>query len=357
MQAVQFDDVVTSAHHPLAATCKPLGIYSRDRATWLRARRQGLTGSDVAAVLGLHPYKSALEVYAEKIGLDVDDGGRASEAALWGQLFEPVILDEYARRTGRRVVHSGELLQSHERAWFLVTPDALQPEGPNMPPWAVGHGLAECKTTGQGEKWFEEIPAHVQVQTQHQMLVSGVLWLTIPWLPFPERELQWVDVAPHREFQAMLRDKCDEFWGRVLQRRPPDPDGSDSARRAILAMNPRLDDEVIEFDESGVRIADELEMINGALKELEARKDLINNRVLHTLGDQKAGVLPDGRYFNSWIVEGTEGRRGFRACRLMPPRKKPHTLPVAKRQIVLDPSDELVKLLRASLEQVRRGQG
>lgn len=356
MQAAAID-IITSAQHPLAASCRPLGIYSRDREAWLRARRHGLTGSEVAAILGWHPYKSALAVYADKVGAPVDDGAGEHEAALWGQLFEPVILDEYARRTGRRVVHSGELMQSRARQWWLATPDGIQDEGPSSPAFAVGPGLVEVKTTGQGAAWFEEIPAHVQVQVQHQMLVTGVTWASLPWLPFPERQLQWLDIAPHREFQAMLGEKCDAFWTRVLQRSPPDPDGSDSSRRAILALNPQLADEVVEFDESAVPIADELELLNDAQRQIEARKALISNRVLHVLGEQKAGILPDGRYFNSWIVEGTEGRRGFRACRLMPPRKKPHPLPVAERALTLDTSDELVRLLEASLETVRRGQG
>lgn len=358
-----FDEIVTSVPpRPFEAHCIATGIHSRDRESWLRARRHGLTGSEVAAVLGLHPYKSALEVYAEKIGAEVAND--VGEVALWGQLFEPAILQEYARRTGRTVVPAGELLQSRQREWCLVTLDGIALDG--APPWAVGPGVVEAKTTGLGEAWFEALPAHVQVQVQHQMLVTGALWASVPWLPFPERKLQWVDIEPHREFQAMLGEKCDEFWLRVLQRRPPNPDGSDSARNAILALNPRLDDEIIEFDEAAVAIADEIEQINDAVKRLEARKDLINNRVLHTLGEQKAALLPDGRYFNSWITDPSESRcscgqvhtsrKGFRACRLMQPRKKPHPLPVGTRSLTMQPSGEIADLLRASLELVKRGE-
>lgn len=356
MQAI-VDDVITSVPPvPFAATCIATGIHSRDREAWLRARRRGLTGSEVAAILGWHPYKSALEVYADKLGAMPDDAAKG-EAALWGQLFEPTIRDEYARRSGRRVIPSGELMQSRARQWWLVTPDGIQPEGDGMPSWAVGDGLVEVKTTGNGPSWHEEIPAYVQAQVQHQMLVTGALWNTIPWLPFPERALQWIDVAPHREFQAMLGEKCDAFWCRILERRPPDPDGSDSSRRALFALHPELVDEVIEFDAGAEAIADELEQINDGIRQLESRKDLINNRVLHVLGDAKAGILPTSeRYFNSWIVPASDGRRGYRACRLMPKRKKPHPLPVATRTLTMNTSAEIIRLLEASLEMVRRGE-
>lgn len=363
MAQALIDDIVTSVSpRPFDAHCIATGVHSRDRAAWLRARRRGMTGSEVAAILNLHPYKSALEVYAEKIGADVAND--VGEVALWGQLFEPAILQEYARRTGRTVVPSGELLQSRVREWWLVTLDGIALDG--APAWAVGPGVVEAKTTGLGAAWHEEIPAYVQVQIQHQMLVTGALWGALPWLPFPERKLQWLDVEPHREFQAMLGEKCDEFWLRVNERRPPNPDGSDSARNAILALNPRLDDEIIEFDGAAVAIADELEQINAAVRELEARKDLINNRVLHVLGEQKAALLPDGRYFNSWITEASESRcscgavhatrKGFRACRLMQPRKKPHPLAIETRKLTMQPSGEIADLLRASLELVHRGE-
>ena len=40
-----------------------------NRAEWLEWRTHDLTASDVAAVAGASPYKSALAVYGEKAGL------------------------------------------------------------------------------------------------------------------------------------------------------------------------------------------------------------------------------------------------------------------------------------------------
>ena len=39
-------------------------------------------------MLGWHPYKSALEVYCEKVGITVASTTAANEAALWGQLWK-----------------------------------------------------------------------------------------------------------------------------------------------------------------------------------------------------------------------------------------------------------------------------
>ena len=351
------------------SACEATGAHSTDRDRWLAARRRGIGGSDAGAILGLHPFKSALEVYADKIGVPLeapanDTASPAMEAALWGNVFEGPILAEFARRTGRAVQHAGALLRSRDDPWLLVTLDGVQLDG--APRWAEGPGIAEVKTTGYGAQWHEEIPAHVQAQVQHQLLVTGAAWATLIWLPFPERRLQWFEVAPFPDFQAMLRDKCAAFWTRVLQRSPPDADGSDSARRALHALDPSVEDVTVDLNNPEAEaIADELEAVNSALKRLEDRKKLITNRVQQALAGVKVGLLPSGRYWTRWTtaardtlcskcgaVQSTSA--GFSASRLYPPRKKPHTLPAGSRTLRLDTDPEVSALLRASLESVRR---
>lgn len=337
------------------------GITNADRPRWLQARKQGLGGSEVAAILGLHPYKSALEVYADKVGAMPAEQA-VPEVALWGQIFELPILQEYERRSRRIVLPSNELHQSRERSWHLCTPDGIQYDG------EIGDGaepgVAEVKTTGYGN-WHEEIPAYVLVQVQHGMAVTLARWGTLVWLPFPERKLQWRDMTPHAEFQAYLAEHVDAFWTRVVTRSPPNADGSESARRALFALEPELVDEVVAFDEGAEAVADELEQLSERIAAFEDRKKLISNRVLQTLGPFKIGVLPHSeRYWTSWRTEEREqactgcGKvhtvvGGFRACRLLQPRKKPHPRPREQRVLSLDTDHELAALLAASIEQRR----
>ncbi len=351
---------VTPAYHPFDDACQATGVTQDDRERWLAARRSGLGGSEVAAVLGIHPYKSALEVYADKCGL-LPPEGETSEVARWGTIFEGPILEEFARRTGREVVRSNELLRSRLRPWQTVTPDAVQYSG--VPKGCSGPGLAECKTTGFGD-WQEQIPAHVLVQVQHGLAVTGAEWQTLVWLPFPERKLDWRDILPHADFQALLLERVDQFWKRVLDRRPPDADGSDSAKRALFALDPELVEECVELEDAD-EIADELEEIAETLRRCEARKALISNRIIQVLGDCKVGLLEDGRYWNTYRVDGREEKcphclgtvrevNGYRASRLMKPRKKPHGRPIDRRRFDLRADVELSKLLEASLEGASR---
>jgi putative phage-type endonuclease len=79
------------------------------RDEWLAARRTGIGGSDIAAILGLSPWRTPLDVYRDKV-----DGAEQpeTEAMRWGRLLEDVIAREYAVRAGvriQRAIASGQL--------------------------------------------------------------------------------------------------------------------------------------------------------------------------------------------------------------------------------------------------------
>ena len=60
---------------------------------WLEMRRQGIGGSDAAAILGLSPYKSPLLVYYEKVHGTVQEDSLAMEL---GRELEPFLRRKFA---------------------------------------------------------------------------------------------------------------------------------------------------------------------------------------------------------------------------------------------------------------------
>ena len=48
---------------------KIVNVSTISREEWLAWRRTGIGGSDAAAVIGLNPFRSRIEVYADKMGM------------------------------------------------------------------------------------------------------------------------------------------------------------------------------------------------------------------------------------------------------------------------------------------------
>jgi len=136
-----------------------------------------LGSSDVAAILGIDPFKSALDVWAAKTGLV--KGSVSSPQMLRGIESEESILVGWARRRDvplRRVVRCGTLRSSAE-PWRGATLDALVTSKRTRRAAIAPALVLEAKLVGFGSmhQWGPEdgpaedsVPPHVQVQTQWQ---------------------------------------------------------------------------------------------------------------------------------------------------------------------------------------------
>lgn len=78
----------------------PLQITTRqDKIDWLKARRLSIGASDIPVILGLSPYKTAEQLFAEKLDI-AEPAITTSWPAERGKQEEPYIRDEYEEISG-----------------------------------------------------------------------------------------------------------------------------------------------------------------------------------------------------------------------------------------------------------------
>ena len=58
------------------------------RDKWLELRRQGIGGSDAAAIMGLNPWKTPMDIWLEKTGEFLDDEEPENEKMYWGTCWK-----------------------------------------------------------------------------------------------------------------------------------------------------------------------------------------------------------------------------------------------------------------------------
>ena len=68
-----------------------------NRQEWLEARRKGLGGSDIAAIMGISKWSTPRDSYLEKQGVAVDEDNNAKER---GRILETAIAQWYAEKNG-----------------------------------------------------------------------------------------------------------------------------------------------------------------------------------------------------------------------------------------------------------------
>lgn len=138
---------------------------------WRSIRQSYLGGSDVAAALGENPYKSPYMLWLEKTGRFEFDSD--NPVTRFGRQWEPKVRDEFAKRTGFKVVQPERMFVHRNYDFLAANVDGIiQPNDKHG-----SHGILEIKCTLRARipvlaNW-EEVPAEYQYQIMHYLSVTG----------------------------------------------------------------------------------------------------------------------------------------------------------------------------------------
>lgn len=266
------------------------------RAEWLAARSGGIGASDMSKILEveLAPgiYGDRYSLWLEKTGQAEDWEPHSDHPAHIGNILEPVLLAELARRRDV-TIHSPGLFMSTRNPIMRFTPDGLYWDE-NTGEWV----LVEIKCNGgwQGIKmWSDgETPLHPVSQVQYAMHVSGIKHAVIFALAggnsFQLRELEY-----DPELGQILEDQATEFWNEyVVPHRTPDPTAlSLDLLNKSFAVSEEGKQLVLD-NELGAALVAEHETKGDAKRSAEAQFDAVNARIKQLAQDADEIVNEDG---------------------------------------------------------------
>ena len=258
---------------------------------WLRYRKCGITGTDAGAILGLNPYRSAFQVYYDKISDTIENID--NEAMRQGRDLEDYVAQRFSEETGFKVRRANAIYQSEEHPLLLADFDRL----------IVGQkaGL-ECKTVSpfSADKWADgKIPAHYLAQVDHYLAVSGFDCWYVAALIFG-RELVIHKITTDKEVLNNLIAKEEHFWKyNVMPEIPPVPTGSKGDTQQINQLY-SADDRNKTADLNPIRdLLDKRQELSDQIEQLEQEKASIEQQVKLEMQDAAYGTAPG--YKVSWV--------------------------------------------------------
>lgn len=197
------------------------------REEWLKYRKRGIGGSDVAAILGISKWKSAVGLWLDKTN-QTNEEAEENEAMQWGNIMEPVIRNHFAEVMGKPVVEVKAMLQHPEYPFMLADVDGLTVDDEGNP------AILEIKTASEykRDEWENGIPAYYQTQVQHYLCVTGVAKAYVAVL-IGGNSFKMYEVDADAEVQRMLISVEKEFWNKVQNMIRPEIDGSDAAAKLL----------------------------------------------------------------------------------------------------------------------------
>lgn len=195
-------------------------------------RPHGIGGTDIAAILGLSPYKTPLEVWAQLVG-DQCISDRDMLHLRFGQHAESFIASEYERAIRLKTHTYPQAIHHPEHCFMFGHVDRLVSE-PHETAISIDgqintNRILECKTASAfnrsewGEAGTDQVPATYLMQCAWYLAVTHCQFADVAVL-VGNSDFRIYHVERDLELEDLLISHATRFWNEhVLARNPPKP--------------------------------------------------------------------------------------------------------------------------------------
>lgn len=273
-------------------------------------RSCGLGGSDMSAVLGINPYKSAYSLWCEKTGL-TDNSSFTNLATEFGRWNEEFVAQQYAKNTHQivgnyrpyslpqvpylisnydRVVYADEtkkeIVGGLEIKTCAVNSEVLRPgEKLLSKKWGRGN---EYDAAGRLLSTDDRIDPLYYPQVQFYLYTSGLPWWDVSVL-IGGREIRTFRVLPDRVYHTKMIQAAVAFWVRVLDHNPPPMVFTDAAQIKDTEPAAEASPELIE-------LCAQYKQTNSQIKALEQQLNGLKDKIAGQMGTvEKMTCQKDGK--------------------------------------------------------------
>lgn len=255
-------------------------------------RAAGVGGSDAAAIMGLSPHRSMMDVYLEKTRHPAWSPAKLTPALEWGRRLEAAVRDKYAQSSGR-VIHrqdfprsSGIRKDRHDGDIAYWHWNGIQYA--HLDGWLDDETIFEAKTSGRPDDWAGGVPLHYVVQAQQYMAIVGALRCVVAVL-ISGRDYRTFELDADPAAQMWIQDQVEWFWRAVQDRTPP----VDLVRAEHL-FPVSVDKPPIQLPARSPEIDDLLD-VRHQIVELQGREAALVEQIKLEIGDAPGLVAPGVR--------------------------------------------------------------
>lgn len=297
-----------------------LAIPTKDlpREDWLRLRQSGIGGSDISAIMGFNPYKTAYDLYHDKINDVVEDA--QSDAAYWGTILEDVVAKEYALRNDCKVQKVNYMIRHPKFDFALANIDRAVINPSISGNVRIKDGklttdkLLEVKTASEymknvwGDEASDQVPDNYNLQCQWYMGITGVDECDLALLLGGNKYRQYNIKFDAELFEIMI-DEAQNFWvNHVLARVEPTPATLANAKQKYATSTPDSVLNIAFDDDAVIAVVDRYIDLKEQEKKLKGKLEQAQTDVINLIEDNEALTI-DGELVMTYKAQ--KGRETF----------------------------------------------
>ncbi|KFF31670.1 YqaJ viral recombinase family protein [Bifidobacterium bombi] len=253
---------------------------------WLAHRNDGVGGSDMAAIMGLSPYKSPYALWLERTGRSDPEDLSGKWAIQRGNVLEGELRKRFRREHPELTVVGGTDMSLRSVAHPCMQASL---DGYIWDPASKSYGVLEIKTANayRAKDWQADdgslhAPAYYLAQVTHYMAVTGWTW-GVFYADLGSGEPVEVRFERDEQDVAAVIKAAEEFWGYVQRDEPPELTGSD-----VDDVYPQDDGQIEQTDDEVFRRAcDEYLSRSKELSKAKTARDEVAATIKTLIGEHQ----------------------------------------------------------------------
>ena len=281
-----------------------------DNERWLECRMHGplgdipytVGGSDVAAIFGVSPWTTPLELWLVKKGrIKPPEKSNANQLQM-GHLLEPIAAYWYEKKSGNAVTEDTNLYQHADHPYALANFDRRFTRASDGEP-----GILECKscTYHKAADWAEDaIPLYYELQLRFYLAVADVDIgaFSAVWGNNPDNDLAMPEIVRDRAKEDIIFERLEEWIWSLENDKPPTMQdvkpklALESLARIYGSRQKNLP--TVEFSSKYEKALRKIAMLQGELtarnaeiKKLEKEIEAHSVRIAEAMKEHEHGVL------------------------------------------------------------------
>ena len=257
---------------------------------WLQMRKAGIGGSDCAAAVGLSRWKSPFQLWSEKTDRIVPTKG--GEALYWGSLMEPILRNEFAKRTNLEVKECPFFLRSKEHKYMLANIDGYVKNEDGS------FSVLEIKTANAYavQDWQDGLPIEYFAQIIHYMVVTGMSSAYVAVL-LGGNEFRIQKYDRDEEMIQHIVQMEEHFWYEYMLKDTP-PEATAKDNELLGQLYPKSKEKAIEMPAKATDVLADYEKACKDLTLAKEAKEEAEAKLKMMLADAEVGIIAN--YKISW---------------------------------------------------------
>lgn len=252
---------------------------------WREQRTHGIGGSDVAALMGLSPWKTPLQLWLEKTGREEPEDLSAKPYVQFGTDFEANIGAWYKRKhPSMQVRRVNAMAKSLDRPWATASLDYEIRDYASQT-W----GVLEIKTARDEKDWADGVPIYYMTQVLHYLSVMQREYahVCVFFRDTCEYATYLIRRDEHEEDYQAVIDAVDLFWRHYVEHGiMPAVRSKDTGALSRMFKNASSEIEFTDSESFDV-MAKEYQQAKAEKKEAKKRKDYAAAVLMELIGERK----------------------------------------------------------------------